>query len=108
MRHTEDNIQELIINAARLYYPKSLLFSIPNGGKRNAREAARLKRQGVTAGVSDLIFIHKGKVYFFEVKSPDGKQSLLQNQFQKFIELQGLRYFIIRSGAEFLNIVEKL
>jgi len=29
------------------------LFAIPNGGNRNVREAARLKRQGVKAGVSD-------------------------------------------------------
>lgn len=30
------------------------LFAIPNGGKRDAAEAARLKAQGVKAGVSDL------------------------------------------------------
>lgn len=29
------------------------LIHIPNGGKRNAREAARLKRMGVRAGVPD-------------------------------------------------------
>ncbi len=29
------------------------LHAIPNGGRRNAREAARLKRAGVLAGVSD-------------------------------------------------------
>ena len=31
----------------------ALLFAIPNGGFRNAREAARLKAMGVKAGVSD-------------------------------------------------------
>jgi len=30
------------------------LHAIPNGGRRNAREAARLKRAGVLAGVSDI------------------------------------------------------
>lgn len=30
------------------------LIAIPNGGKRNAKEAARFKLQGVKAGVSDL------------------------------------------------------
>jgi hypothetical protein len=33
------------------------LFAIPNGGKRNAREAARLKRMGVRAGIPDY-FLH--------------------------------------------------
>lgn len=31
-----------------------LLFHIPNGGKRDAREAARFKAMGVKAGVPDL------------------------------------------------------
>jgi hypothetical protein len=30
------------------------LFAIPNGGKRNIREAARFKAQGVKKGVSDV------------------------------------------------------
>lgn len=30
------------------------LYAIPNGGKRNLREAVRLKAQGVKSGVSDL------------------------------------------------------
>ena len=32
----------------------SLLYHIPNGGKRDAAEAAHLKRQGVKAGVPDI------------------------------------------------------
>lgn len=31
------------------------LFAVPNGGKRNAREAGRMKAEGVKAGVSDLL-----------------------------------------------------
>lgn len=34
---------------------KDFLFAVPNGGNRNAKEAARLKREGVKAGVSDLV-----------------------------------------------------
>ena len=32
----------------------ALLHAIPNGGKRNPREAANLKAQGVKAGVPDI------------------------------------------------------
>jgi len=32
---------------------RKFLFHIPNGGNRNPREAARLKRMGVRPGVSD-------------------------------------------------------
>jgi hypothetical protein len=32
---------------------KKYLYHVPNGGKRNPREAARMKRMGVRAGVHD-------------------------------------------------------
>lgn len=64
MRHQEDNEQKALFQWARIYnipsppcldHPKlaDYLFAIPNGGKRNIREAARLKAQGVKAGVYD-------------------------------------------------------
>ena len=31
------------------------VFHVPNGGSRDKREAANLKRQGVRAGVPDLV-----------------------------------------------------
>lgn len=108
MEFKEDKLQEQIIYAVRLYYPNSLIYAIPNGGKRNLFEAARLKRQGVTAGVSDLHFIHNGKIYFFEVKIPGGKQSLLQSQFEKYVKSQGFKYFIVRSVDEVLNVIAEL
>lgn len=103
MIHREDKIQEGIITAMRLYFPNSLIYAIPNGGRRNGREAARLKKQGVTAGVSDLHFIHNGKIYFIEVKSEFGTQSLLQLQFQKYVESQGFEYILVRSAFELIE-----
>jgi len=50
--------------------------SVPNGGKRNAREAALLKAEGVQAGVPDWLCFVATK-YFnglaIEFKSPNGK-----------------------------------
>lgn len=55
---TEGTIQELIFSwaAYNLHtYPElELLYHIPNGGKRDAKTATVLKRQGVKAGVPDL------------------------------------------------------
>ncbi|GLX85086.1 hypothetical protein tloyanaT_13380 [Thalassotalea loyana] len=59
-RHIEDEHQKALITwskSIRVTSSETLydfLFAIPNGGKRDSREAARLKRQGVKAGVSDL------------------------------------------------------
>lgn len=38
-----------------------MLFAVPNGGKRNVREAARLKRAGVKAGVPDVFLDYPSK-----------------------------------------------
>jgi hypothetical protein len=56
-RHPEDDHAMALMRWVRLHEPMlpelSLLFHIPNGGRRNVREAARLKAMGVKAGVSD-------------------------------------------------------
>ena len=55
MKHREDDEQKALIQWARAYKNDAeKIIAIPNGGKRNPREAARLKAQGVTAGVPDL------------------------------------------------------
>jgi len=61
MNHIEDNEQICLMEWAAAQSGKfpelSLIFHIPNGGKRNAREAARFKRMGVKAGVPDLFLL---------------------------------------------------
>ncbi len=63
------------------------LYAIPNGGKRNQREAARLKRQGVKAGVSDThLPIPVGSFHglWIELKKPfkqgQSKPKVTENQ----------------------------
>lgn len=49
------------------------LLAIPNGGKRNKREALKLKRCGVKAGVSDLFLpVPRGTMHglWIELKAP--------------------------------------
>jgi hypothetical protein len=58
--HREDDDQKILFDWARLaivggYRLNDYLFAIPNGGKRNIREAARMKAQGVKSGVSDIM-----------------------------------------------------
>lgn len=51
----------------------SNLFAVPNGGKRNVREATRLKSQGVKAGVPDLMLAYPANGFagfFIELKRP--------------------------------------
>ena len=58
-KRCEATEQERVINWATFYakdFPElDLLYHVPNGGSRNQLEAANLKRQGVKAGVPDLV-----------------------------------------------------
>ena len=53
MRHPEDDLQAAV--AELLDMLGWLYCHVPNGGKRNLREAARLKRMGVKAGIPDVL-----------------------------------------------------
>lgn len=71
-------------NLARCKYPElELMHHIPNGGKRNAREAVSLKRQGVKAGVPDICLpVPRGKYHglYIELKVGNNKTSSHQNK----------------------------
>lgn len=61
---------KVIAYLRKLELEKNILtfFAVPNGGSRNKLEAINLKREGVKAGVSDLIIITRDKVLFLEMK----------------------------------------
>lgn len=86
------------------------LFAVPNGGARNIATAARLKEEGVVAGVADLFLAapnrhHHG--FFIEMKTPTGRQSDTQKEFQKQVEARGYKYAICRTLHEFAEAVKE-
>lgn len=111
MRHDEENFQIGVVRMLRM--AGHLVFAVPNGGNRNLREAARLKAQGVMAGVSDLIILLPNKrVYFVEIKNPNGKgrQSPLQREFEENVRAMGHTYQIWDKWAQvedFINAHRK-
>lgn len=105
-RHLESDIQIACVNwfNSKLSELSGLLFSVPNGGQRNAITAKMMKREGVVAGVSDLILFVPSKGYHalcIEMKTDKGKQSDKQKKWQKMVEKQGYKYIICRSVDEF-------
>ena len=76
-RPLESTEQIALVMKFSLFHPleAKLLFAIPNGGYRNPREAIRLKREGVRAGVPDLMLAIPKDPYhglFIEMKRTDG------------------------------------
>ena len=99
MRHIESQHQQSLIKwwdlqCSRWDAHHFELYANPNGGKRDKREAARLKAEGVRPGVSDLFLaIPAGEYHglYIELKAPGGKATMLQNQFIRRARARGYR-----------------
>ena len=111
MKHLEEDIQMACVRWFGYQYPQYalLLHHSPNGGFRNAREAARFKAMGTRAGVSDLILFLPRKGYHglcIEMKTDKGTQSKAQKEWQAKVEAQGYKYVVCRSIDEFVSIMD--
>jgi hypothetical protein len=105
-KHEESKLQRACVTWFRLQYPEYVLFAIPNGGYRNAKEAAIMKAEGVTPGVADLFLMFPRKGYpglFIEMKFGNGKQSEAQIKFQENASKSGYKYVIANSMEGFME-----
>lgn len=110
MKHNEDYLQMSCVRWFGLQYPEyaRLLHHSPNGGYRNAREAARFKAMGTRAGFPDLILlVARGGYHFLavEMKTDKGKQSEFQREYERLITEQGGIYYVCRDIESFISIV---
>lgn len=105
-RHVESEIQQSVIQWFRTKYPNYIIAAVPNGGFRNAREAAIMRREGVLAGFADLVIIVKQNILFLELKTPTGVLSKKQREFQKKITNLGFQYVVCRSLEQTVIVVE--
>lgn len=84
----EANLQvRLMADLDWLLPADAFAFAVPNGGKRDVVEAVNLKRQGVKAGVPDVVIVHKGKALGLELKAEGGRLS--DAQCLTFTKLRG-------------------
>lgn len=91
-------------------YHELPLFAVPNGGRRDAVTGAKMKAEGVVAGVADLILLHpskSGKYHSLciEMKTPQGRQSDTQKEWQRKAEGSGNKYVVCRSFEQFQQII---
>lgn len=88
------------------------VFHIPNGGSRNAREAANLKRQGVRKGVPDLFIpVPSGGYHglFIEMKRADGKGRVSKEQAEwiRLLQAQGYRAHACNGAANAIALIRQ-
>lgn len=111
-RHIESSIQRQCVAWFRLQYPRYalLLVANANGGKRSPIEAAIMKGEGVTAGVSDLTLYLPNEEYhglLIEMKTAKGRQSEHQKLWQREVEKAGYKYVVCRSLDDFQTTIRE-
>lgn len=89
---------------------KGRLFAVPNGGKRDALTGAKLKAEGVVAGVADLILLVPNRFYgalLVEMKTLTGRQSKSQKNWEQIITSEGdYKYVVCHSLDDFIREVD--
>ena len=110
MANQEHRLQTACVTWFNLQYPslRGLLFSIPNGAYTGARQGAKLKREGVVSGVSDLIllksnFKHHGLC--IEMKYGNNRPTDRQQEWGSQVALHGFLYRVIRDVDSFQKLV---
>jgi hypothetical protein len=91
-------------------YPKKLIFAIPNGGNREAKTGAMMKREGVKAGIPDIMVASANGVYhglFIEMKAAKGRLSESQKAVMEQLLGEGYLIEVCRSWQEAKEITEK-
>lgn len=112
IKQSENQIQHSCLEWFRVKFPqlRLLLFAVPNGGLRDSRGASVMKYTGVISGVADLILLVPKKGYAslcIEMKTPKGKQSDNQKEWQTNAEKFGNKYVVCHSLDEFIKEVSE-
>ena len=91
--------------------PEAALFAIPNGGARSMATGARLRKEGVRAGIPDMLLaVPAGQAHglFLEMKrSRGGRVSKAQKETMGLFESLGYQVAVCYGCRDAIAAVEK-
>jgi len=105
----ESGLQKGCIKWFRHQYPNKVLYSVPNGGKRDEVTASILKAEGVLPGVPDLFLMEaSGEYHGLYIEMKFGKNGLTSEQISFFAKAQqrGYKCVVCKSPEEFINEIQ--
>ena len=112
MRSYEESEQAAILEWAeyekRKHPELELLYHVPNGGKRDAKTAAILKRCGVKDGVPDLVLPVARCGYhglYIELKVGKNRTSKNQDRWLENLNAQGYKAVVCYGFNETTNMI---
>ena len=112
IHYREQDLQIRCVKWFRVTYPQFayLMFHPKNEEAGGRNRAVRAKKEGVQAGVSDLVFLIHTQDYFalaIELKDKKGRMRPAQKTFKRYFEAAGGKYVTIRSFDDFVAEVTK-
>lgn len=107
MSQSESQLQAQCVTWLWNEHPKTrgLFFAVTNNSEHVARAMQR-RSVGLVSGVSDCLFMWKGKTYCFEFKTETGRQSERQKSWEAKVVDHGFKYMIIRDIDYFQRVIE--
>lgn len=97
----EGPIHRACLDYLKTQYPRALIHHSPNENSMKGKDVARLiaknKDMGMVPGFPDIVMLHKGRFYAFEVKAEGNTQEDNQKATQRVIEANGGLYAVVRS-----------
>ena len=104
---TEHQEQVEFVQWFRRQYPDVRIFAIPNGESRSQSAGARLKAEGVSAGVPDL-FIPAWNTWIEMKRSKGGSVSEKQKDWLAYLESVGHQVFVCKGANSAKEIAQKV
>lgn len=109
-RQRTSNTSRCRESAFRMQHPGKLIHAIPNGGARNIVTAAKLKAEGVVAGVPDLFIPEPSGQYhglFVEMKVKGGRLQQTQKNMIGKLKERGYKCDVCWSLDDFMKVVNE-
>ncbi len=87
---------------------RAVWFHVPNefGGRKQPAFGALMSAMGRINGVGDFVFLWKSGCGLIELKTPTGRQTENQEDFQQWCESLGIDYQICRSRSDMRRTLE--
>lgn len=89
--------------------PRMMMYSNSNElAGRNKIATIQAKSMGLMAGVADTTILLPNTLIYVEFKTPTGRQSPKQKDFEQRVKSLDFQYHIIRSLEEFKNLIKNI
>lgn len=106
----EGPIHLAILGYLRAHFPRALIHHSPNANTMQGPQVQRLiaknKYMGMVPGFPDLLMLHDGICYGFEVKAEGNYQQPNQKDVQALFDTNGGRYFVVRSVEDVAEVLQ--